>query len=152
MKTNQKRPEKCEQRGCEPEEASEAVTAHQTCEQRLVDYISLRIPEESLPNIRNCVGITRGVMRDLSSAKKGNTSLEAVLLSVPDGYYCVDLCLYKETQIVLLLNESTNSSESSGNACMVIVQVNDLPFVPISRSTGLNHWNLHELKVCSFCI
>ncbi|KAL7258558.1 hypothetical protein ACSBR1_004645 [Camellia fascicularis] len=128
-------------------EASEAVTTYKTHEQRLVDYISFRIPEDSFSNIRNCIGIARGFMHDLSSVKKGNASLEAVLLSVPDGYHCMDLCLYKESQIVLLLNESTTSSKSSSNGCMMIVQASDLPFVSISRSTGLNRWNLHELKV-----
>ena len=158
------------------QEASEDVTTHQTHEQRLVDYISFRIPDESFSNIRNCIGITRGFMGDLSSVKKGNTSLEAILLSVPDGYHCVDLCLYKvkilwvsmliflffatglthdfccwkqESQIVLLLNESTSSSEISGNACMMIVQASDLPFASISRSTGLNDWDLHKLMVYS---
>ncbi|CAL5443160.1 unnamed protein product [Camellia sinensis] len=115
--------------------------------QRLVDYISFRIPEDSFSNIRNCIGIARGFMHDFSSVKKGNASLEAVLLSVLDGYHCVDLCLYKESQIVLLLNESTTSSESSSNGCMMIVQASDLPFVSISRSIGLNRWNLHELKM-----
>ncbi|XP_057512090.1 anaphase-promoting complex subunit 4 isoform X2 [Actinidia eriantha] len=127
-------------------EASEDVTTHQTHEQRLVDYISFRIPDESFSNIRNCIGITRGFMGDLSGVKKGNTSLEAILLSVPNGYHCVDFCLYKESQIVLLLNESTSSSEISGNACMMIVHASDLPFASISRSTGLNDWDLHELK------
>ncbi|CAL5366479.1 unnamed protein product [Camellia sinensis] len=76
-------------------EASEAVTTYKTHEQRLVDYISFRIPEDSFSNIRNCIGIARGFMHDLSSVKKGNASLEAVLLSVPDGYHYVDLCLCK---------------------------------------------------------
>ncbi|CAL5362611.1 unnamed protein product [Camellia sinensis] len=71
--------------------------------------------------------------QDAFGVKKGNASLEAVLLS--------------ESQIVLLLNKSTTSSESSNNGCMMIVQASDLPFVSISRSTGLNRWNLHELKV-----
>ncbi|KAI8525409.1 hypothetical protein RHMOL_Rhmol13G0228400 [Rhododendron molle] len=128
------------------QEASEAVTSSQTLEPRLVDYISFRIPDESISNVRNCVGIVRGFMHELSNVKKGNPSPEAVLLCVPDGYHCVDLCLYKETQIVLLFNESSNSSESSGNSCMMIVQASDLPFVSISRSTPPNHWNLHELK------
>ncbi|CAL5399848.1 unnamed protein product [Camellia sinensis] len=64
-------------------EASEAVTTYKTREQRLVDYISFRIPEDSFSNIRICIGIARGFMHDLSSVKKGNASLGAVLLSVP---------------------------------------------------------------------
>ncbi|CAL5424462.1 unnamed protein product [Camellia sinensis] len=65
------------------EEASEAVTTYKTREQRLVDYISFRIPEDSFSNIRICIGIARGFMHDLSSVKKGNASLEAVLLFAP---------------------------------------------------------------------
>lgn len=34
-------------------------------------------------------------MCNLSSLKKSQTSLEAVLLSIPAGYECVDLSLYK---------------------------------------------------------
>ncbi|PRQ28754.1 putative anaphase-promoting complex subunit 4 [Rosa chinensis] len=51
-----------------------------------------------------------------------------------------------ESQIVLLLNETTTTSESSGDACMMIVQANDLPYVSITRSSSLNYWNLHQLK------
>ncbi|XP_052203528.1 anaphase-promoting complex subunit 4 [Diospyros lotus] len=128
------------------QEASDTVTDYQTRKTRLVDYISFRIPDESFSNIRNCIAIMRGFIQDMSGVNKGNASLEAVFLSIPDGYHCVDLCLYKESQIVLLLNESTSSSESSGNACMMIVRACDLQFVPISRFSGPNHWSLHELK------
>lgn len=117
-------------------------------------------------------------MHDLSNVERGFNSLEVVLLSVPAGYNCVDLSLYKvgpscitwqcalfqfqfqfhgvwyyvlyliqESQLVLLLNETSTSSENSGEGCMMIVQASDLPFVPISRSTKLNHWELHHLKV-----
>lgn len=34
-------------------------------------------------------------MNDSSSLKCGSSSLEAVLLSIPEGYQCVDLSLYK---------------------------------------------------------
>lgn len=49
--------------------------------------------------------------------------------------------------MVLLLNETTSTSESSGSAHMLIVQVTDLPFVPVPRFTSLNSWKLPELKV-----
>ncbi|ONI10244.1 hypothetical protein PRUPE_4G036500 [Prunus persica] len=112
----------------------------------LLDYISFQIPDGSFSGVSNCIGIVRGFMHDSISVKRGYTSLEAVLLCVPGGYCCADLSLYKESQIVLLLNETTATSESSGNASMMIVQVNDLPFVSISRSTGLNYWKLHQLE------
>ncbi|XP_068325180.1 anaphase-promoting complex subunit 4 [Pyrus communis] len=127
------------------EDASQSASSCQS-EHLFLDYISFQIPDESLSGIANCIGIVRGFMHDSSSVNKGYTSLEAVLLGVPAGYYCVDLSLYKESQIVLLLNETTAASESSGDASMMIVQTDDLPFVSISRSTGLNYWTLHQLK------
>ncbi|KAM1008679.1 anaphase-promoting complex subunit 4 [Malus sylvestris] len=127
------------------EDASQSVSSCQS-EHLFLDYISFQIPDESLSGIANCIGIVKGFMHDSSSVNKGYTSLEAVLLGVPAGYYCMDLSLYKESQIVLLLNETTAASESSGDASMMIVQTDDLPFVSISRSTGLNYWTLHQLK------
>ncbi|KAH7545917.1 hypothetical protein FEM48_Zijuj01G0145100 [Ziziphus jujuba var. spinosa] len=123
-----------------------SLSCQQTCQRRFIDYISFQIPDDSFSNIANCIGIVRGFTHDLSSVKKGCSSLEAVLLSVPEGYQCVDLSLYKESQIVLLLNETNTNSESSGDACMLIVQAKDLPFVSISRSTCPNFWKLLQLK------
>ncbi|KAG8365467.1 hypothetical protein BUALT_Bualt18G0107800 [Buddleja alternifolia] len=124
------------------QEASHNGTTHQ----RLTDYTSFMVPDETFPNITNCIGIARGLVHDLDNLKSGHTSLEAALLRVPDGYQCVDLSLYKEQQIVLLLNEITVASESSGNACMMIVQAADITFVPISRASILNSWNLQDLQ------
>lgn len=127
--------------------SSGAVSSYGACQQQsFTDYISFRIPDESYPDTSNCIGIVRGFMHDLSSIKKGYTSLEAVFLCVPQGYHCVDLSLYKESQIVLLLNETTTTSESCGNAHMMILQASNLPFVSVSRSTSLNYWKLHEVK------
>ncbi|KAL5839669.1 hypothetical protein ACOSQ4_012277 [Xanthoceras sorbifolium] len=120
--------------------------SYQISDHRFIDYQSFRIPDELFSDIANCIGIARGFMHDLSSQKRGCSSLEAVLLSVPAGYQCVDLSLYKETQIVILLNETSISSENNGEACIMIVQASDLPFVSILRSTSLNHWELHQLK------
>ncbi|KAM7530711.1 hypothetical protein LguiB_034121 [Lonicera macranthoides] len=129
------------------QEAPQDRSMNQACPKRLVDYVSFRIPDDSFSNLTNCIGMARGLIRDLGSTDKGyNTSLEAVLLCIPYGYHCADLSLYKESQIVLLLNETSNSSESSGNACMMIVQASDLPFASVTRSTCLNYWNLDELK------
>ncbi|XP_062087338.1 anaphase-promoting complex subunit 4 [Humulus lupulus] len=128
------------------EGAFQAISYEQTCQGRFVDFISFQIPEDSFSNIANCIAIVRGFTHDSSSLKKGYTSLEALLLHIPDGYHCVDISLYKESQIVLLLNDTTTSSESSGDACMLIVQAADLPFASISRSTCIDFWKLHELK------
>ncbi|XP_065879836.1 anaphase-promoting complex subunit 4 [Euphorbia lathyris] len=130
------------------EEVSQSVSSDQTCH-GLVDYICFQVPKESSSEISNCIGILRGFMHDLSNLKTGHTSLEAVLLSIPAGYDCVDLSLYKDTQIVLLLNGTATSSESPGDACMMVLQASDLPFVSISRSTSLDLWGLHQLKDAS---
>ncbi|XP_021294134.1 anaphase-promoting complex subunit 4 isoform X2 [Herrania umbratica] len=127
-------------------DASTAMSSYQTHEHGFIDYISFQIPGDSSLDIANCIGISKGFMHSLSNITEDPASLEAVLLSVPDGYHCVDLSLYKEGQIVLLLNETTAASESSGESCMMIVQANDLPFVSISRSSCINHWNLSQLK------
>ncbi|XP_050367855.1 anaphase-promoting complex subunit 4 [Argentina anserina] len=127
------------------EDASHSVTL-QARQHVFLDYVSFHIPDDSFSGISNCIGIIRGIMHNSSNINEGYSSVEAVLLCIPVGYYCVDLSLYKENQIVLLLNETTTTSESSGNACMMIVQANDLPFESITRSTSLNSWTLHQLK------
>lgn len=62
---------------------------------RLVDYIAFRVPDEFSSDIPSSIGIARGFMHDSSCIEKGNTSLEAVLLCIPQGFHCVDLSLYK---------------------------------------------------------
>ncbi|KAI3466641.1 hypothetical protein Pfo_023304 [Paulownia fortunei] len=128
------------------QEASHSTINHGTAHQRLIDYTSFMVPDETFPNITNCIGIARGLIHDLDNLKSRHNSLEVAVLHIPDGYHCVDLSLYKEEQIALLLNEVTMASESSGNACMMIIQAADLQFVSISRSSILNSWNLHELQ------
>ncbi|KAB1221901.1 Anaphase-promoting complex subunit 4 [Morella rubra] len=128
------------------EDASHASSSYETFGNKCIDYVSFQIPDESFPAIANCIGIARGFMNSLINVKKGYTSLEAVLLCIPDGYRCVDLSLYKEGRIVLLLNETTSSSESSGEAFMMMVQPSDLPFVSISNSTFQEYQMLDQLK------
>ncbi|KAL3519652.1 hypothetical protein ACH5RR_017801 [Cinchona calisaya] len=125
--------------------ASYAGSDHDLCPQRMTGYLLFKIPDESFSDVSNCIGIARGLTHDFGNSEKGQISLEAVLISVPNGYNCVDLSLYKEGQLVLLLNESATTSESSGNAYLMIVQACDLPFVLLSKSTGLNSWKLDEL-------
>lgn len=103
-------------------------------EERFVDYVCFRLPDEASSELANCiVVVTRCLMNEL----------QGVLLCVPDGYQCVDLSLYKECQLVLLLNGSSSISESSEKACMMIVQADDLPFVSIGASSP---WKLQQLK------
>ncbi|KAF5728954.1 Transducin/WD40 repeat-like superfamily protein isoform 1 [Tripterygium wilfordii] len=128
------------------EDASQTVSSCQPCRRGFLDYVSFRIPNEPSSDIANCVGIARGFTHDVSSTNKVYVSFEAVLLAVPAGYHCIDLSLYKESQIVLLLNEVSASSESSGDAFMMILQASDLPFASLSRSPCLHRWKMHQLK------
>ncbi|CAH9112273.1 unnamed protein product [Cuscuta epithymum] len=127
------------------------VSDCETSQHRLIDYISFRVPDSSNSSISNCVGIVRGAILDMGDSDNVHASLEASFLCIPDGYHCVDLSLYKDAQLVLLLEEkNSTSSEISGNASMMmILQAGDLPFISISRrSFSLNSWKLLELKDC----
>ncbi|KAK1291453.1 Anaphase-promoting complex subunit 4 [Acorus calamus] len=111
----------------------------------LVDYICFRIPDDSL-DVSNTIIIVRGFVYGSGLRNMENYSLEAAVLSIPEGFHCVDLSLYKETQIVLLLNEVMSTSESPGKSCMMMVQASELPFVSVSRSATSNMWKLNELQ------
>ncbi|XP_047326968.1 anaphase-promoting complex subunit 4 [Impatiens glandulifera] len=126
------------------QESSEAISSYPSCQQRATDYISFRIPDDSMSNISNCIGIIRGFTQN--DCQENNSSLEAILLSFPDYYDCVDICLYKDSQVVLLLNEMNDNSECSGNGFMVIMQMTELPFQPLLRSTITQFWTVSELK------
>lgn len=60
-----------------------------------VDYTSFRVPDGSLPDISNCVGLIRGTVDASSVVNSGYSSLESLLLKIPDGYELVDLSAYK---------------------------------------------------------
>ncbi|WZZ25145.1 hypothetical protein YC2023_008546 [Brassica napus] len=122
------------------------LCADTPCESGYTDYISFQVPDEAFPDIQNCIGIAKGFKQNSNNQTNDYTSLEAVLLSVPSGYHCVDLSLYKDKELVLLMNETSANSEGSGEACMMVVQTGNLPFISISRSSCLNQWELEDLK------
>ncbi|XP_057748583.1 anaphase-promoting complex subunit 4 [Arachis stenosperma] len=128
------------------EDSSKASLSHYTCQQQYIDYVSLQVPDESFSDIANCICIVRGFMHDSHCLKNGYSSLEAVLLYIPADYQCVDLSLYKDSQIVMLLNRATKRSESAVDGCMMIMHASDLPYVSISRSACTDNWTLQELK------
>lgn len=115
-------------------------------QEKLMDYIAFKIPEWASSDVSNCICILRGCMDEVDNARKGYVNLDALLLSVSEDFNCVDLSLYKGRQIVLLINELIAASDSSGNALLMMVQENGLPFIPISRSTALNFWIVDQLQ------
>ncbi|XP_045824082.1 anaphase-promoting complex subunit 4 [Trifolium pratense] len=128
------------------EDSSRASSSHYTGQHQVIDYLSFQVPDESFSDIENCICIVRGFMHNSDCLKKGYSSLEAVLLCVPVDYKCVDLSLYKDSQLVLLLNKDNNTSESAGDGCMMILEASDLPYVSLSRSAFVDVWRLQELK------
>lgn len=75
------------------------ASTHHASHHRLVDYICFRIPDKLSSDIPSRIGIARGFMHDSSCIEKGNTSLEAVTLCIPQGLHCVDLSLYKVREL-----------------------------------------------------
>ncbi|KAJ8472225.1 hypothetical protein OPV22_026568 [Ensete ventricosum] len=110
-----------------------------------VDYICFKVPDESL-ELTNCIGIIRGFANGLDPVQKRVTSPEAILLCIPDAFQCVDLSLYKENQIVLLLNEATSTLKSTMRSLIMMVQISDYCFLPLSQGTPANLWTLQILK------
>ncbi|XP_031478625.1 anaphase-promoting complex subunit 4 [Nymphaea colorata] len=112
-----------------------------TCSRsRNVDYACFRIPNES-PDKTNTVGIVRGLSCSSQSFDKEDALVEAIFLHIQDGYHCVDLALYKDCQLVLLLNETVVSPNSMDRAYMMLVDVKELSFFSVSRlSAGENIW------------
>lgn len=117
---------------------------------RMIGYMLFQIPEGAFPDVTNCICIARGLNQGVGDSESSPSPLEATLLSVPDGYSCVDLCLYKEGQIVMLLNETRTSSESSRSACIMLVQASDLPFASISSPSSVICWKIEKLKVWTY--
>ncbi|XP_078443262.1 transducin/WD40 repeat-like superfamily protein isoform X2 [Wolffia australiana] len=110
----------------------------------IVDYICFKLPDDCL-DMRNNIGI----IRRFSSCSGGNecveSSFQALILRIPSECKCVDLALYKDGQVVLLLNERMTRPESMENASMMMFRAGTLPFTPIVTSTTHHRWKLQEL-------
>ncbi|XP_078157741.1 transducin/WD40 repeat-like superfamily protein [Carex rostrata] len=112
----------------------------------LTDYTCFKVLDGSL-GLKNCIGIIRGFMTGLNpSMDREESCLDAVLVHLPDQYECVDLSLYKENQIVLLLNESESNSDTSERSLMVMIQASDLPFISVPLCMSDNIFFLHQLE------
>ncbi|XP_078157739.1 anaphase-promoting complex subunit 4-like isoform X3 [Carex rostrata] len=112
----------------------------------LTDYMCFKVLDGSL-GLKNCIGIIRGFMTGLNpSMDREELCLDAVLVHLPDQFECVDLSLYKENQIVLLLNESESNSDTSERSLMVMIQASDLPFISVPLCMSDNIFFLHQLE------
>lgn len=107
----------------------------------LTDYICFKIPDGSL-NLRNCIGVIKNFCNSCTTFS--TPSFSGFLLRIPDEYECVDLSLYKDNQVVLLLSERS-CSDSLGRSWMVMLQTENFSFAPLSRTFPANIYSLQEL-------
>ncbi|KAK9681786.1 hypothetical protein RND81_10G027900 [Saponaria officinalis] len=126
-------------------DAAPDVSACDSSRENVVDCIAFQIPEWSSSCVSNCICIVRGIMDDVINVRGGYSTLEALLLSVSEDISCVDLSLYKERQLVMLLNERV-TSDRNGDALLMILQTANLPFLSISESNGVNIWKLDQFQ------
>ncbi|XP_015688990.1 anaphase-promoting complex subunit 4 isoform X1 [Oryza brachyantha] len=106
----------------------------------LTDYICFKIPEGSL-NLKNCIG----VIKNFSNSSSSRPSLSGCLLRIPDEYECIDVSLYKDNQIVVLLSERP-CSDSPGRSYVVMLRTENFSFVPLSRMFPSNIYSVQELS------
>ncbi|CAL4885670.1 unnamed protein product [Urochloa decumbens] len=107
----------------------------------LTGYVCFKIPDGSL-NKRNCIGVIKDSGNCYTTLSMA--SLSGFLLHIPDEYVCVDLSLYKDNQIVLLLSE-WSPSDSPGRSWMVMLQTQSFSFTPLSRTSPSNIYSLQKL-------
>ncbi|CAM0146358.1 unnamed protein product [Urochloa decumbens] len=106
----------------------------------LTGYVCFKIPDGSL-NKRNCIGVIKDSGNCYTTLSMA--SLSGFLLHIPDEYVCVDLSLYKDNQIVLLLSERS-PSDSPGRSWMVMLQTQSFSFTPLSRTSPSNIYSLQK--------
>ncbi|WVZ73362.1 hypothetical protein U9M48_021676 [Paspalum notatum var. saurae] len=105
------------------------------------EYVCFKIPDGSL-NKRNCIGMIKDVGNCCTALSMA--SLSGFLLHIPDEYECVDLSLYKDNRVVLLLSERS-SSDSPGRSWMAMLQTQNFSFTPLSRTFPANIYSLQKL-------
>ncbi|PVH67081.1 hypothetical protein PAHAL_1G424300 [Panicum hallii] len=114
---------------------------HEESSHNWTDYVCFKIPDGSL-NERNCIGVIKDSGNCCTALSM--SSLSGFLLHMPDEYECVDLSLYKDNQVVLLLSERSHS-DSPGRSWMVMLQTQNLSFTPLSGTFPTNIYSLQKL-------
>lgn len=98
------------------------------------DYICFRMPSETTSNESSVLVIVRGFRRarNFQRTESMKNEIEVVALSFENRFHCTDLALYKEDQIVLLLEETWSTDAAAGNSWLMLLPMSNLPFVPLS--------------------
>ncbi|KAH9305044.1 hypothetical protein KI387_009448, partial [Taxus chinensis] len=117
------------------EKAGDGKSVDQTPESVIQDYICFQLPNENShgPSI---LAIVRGFRkaRNFQQPEPMENTIEVIAVSFANRFHCTDLALYKEDQIVLLLDESSSSDDAvaTGNSWLMLLPIGNLPFVPLT--------------------
>lgn len=116
------------------EKVEDGQSMHQKSEGFIQDYICFRMPSETTSNESGVLVIVRGFprARNFQRTHSMKNEIEVVALSFENRLHCTDLALYKEDQIVLLLEETCSTDATAGNSWLMLLPMRNLPFVPLS--------------------
>lgn len=119
----------------------DADLQHEKSSYNSTDYVCFKIPHGSLNKI-NCIGVIKDSGNCCTALSM--VPLSGFLLHIPDEYECVDLSLYKDNQLILLLSEKS-CSDSPGRSWMVMLQTQNFSFTPLSKTFSTNIYSLQKL-------
>ncbi|CAM6129711.1 unnamed protein product [Calypogeia fissa] len=108
----------------------------------LVEYVCFH--NSGIEN-QSVVGILRGFGSNngASGGNKGSLA-EAISLYLDESLRCIDLALYKKRQLLLLVTDGSHDpDEGSGQAWLMLLQLDDLVFHELTPSTFTHRNTLH---------
>ncbi|KAJ7549046.1 hypothetical protein O6H91_07G037900 [Diphasiastrum complanatum] len=108
----------------------------------LYDYICFKRHTDS-----SSIGVLCRFGGDLSEPLEMRShwsKLDAITLHLEKKLQCVDLALYKQQQLVLLIAESALYGGGSSQAWLMIFQLEDLPFMSLSAISTIDQLDLFE--------
>eukprot|EP01018_Ginkgo_biloba_P039857 Gb_32209 [translate_table: standard] len=113
------------------------------------DYICFRMLNQNTSDNSGVIVLVRGFTRAGKSqhTEAMDSEIEVVVLCFEKGFHCTDLALYKEDEIVLLLNEKSSTNVSTGQSWLMLLPTSDLPFAPLSvASEDIPLFDLYHIE------
>eukprot|EP00249_Psilotum_nudum_P016685 c25944_g1_i2 orf=60-2372(+) len=113
-----------------------------------VEYICFHMLDATLATDPSIIGIIRQHNENSKGDELvvGRGRREIIALRIQDGLHCTDLALYKDRQLVLLLGrKKIPENDLSGQAYLMVLETENLPFVTIMPSL------ISELDLLHLC-
>ncbi|KAG0565222.1 hypothetical protein KC19_8G174800 [Ceratodon purpureus] len=106
-------------------------------ESRLEDYICLRVQDDASAADQNVVVIVRDFSVSDYSLPGGAKVPEVLALRLEKSLHCIDLALYKQRQVILLVSEKDlEDDEKTIQTYLMLLQLEDLEFTPLSPTSS----------------